>query len=62
MLEIERGKAKPYEGNYTQYLEQKQREIDVQRAQNARTEKVLARELEWIRRTLPRARSSPRRA
>ena len=61
MLEIERGKAKPYEGNYTQYLEQKQREIDVQRAQNARTEKVLARELEWIRRT-PAARQKQSKA
>ena len=61
MLEIERGKAKPYEGNYTAYLEQKQRENSASNAKNVRTEKVLARELEWIRRT-PAARQKQSKA
>jgi ATP-binding cassette ChvD family protein len=61
MLEIERGKAKPYEGNYTAYLEQKQREQAASSSQNARTEKVMARELEWIRRT-PAARQKQSKA
>ncbi len=56
MLEIERGKAVPYEGNYTGYLEAKQKRLDVKRKQDANRNKVLARELEWIRRT-PGART-----
>ena len=51
MLEIVRGKARPYQGNYSTYLEQRQRELDVQRRQDASRAKVLARELEWIRKT-----------
>ena len=56
MLEIERGKAYPYQGNYSVYLEQKQKLLDMKRRSDASREKVLARELEWIRRT-PAART-----
>ncbi|MCP3917809.1 MAG: energy-dependent translational throttle protein EttA [bacterium] len=56
MLEIERGKAKPYEGNYSAYLEQKSKLLDLKRKQDQSREKVLTRELEWIRKT-PAART-----
>ena len=56
MLEIERGLAVPYEGNYSSYLEAKQKRLDVKKKQDSNREKVLARELEWIRRT-PGART-----
>ena len=55
MLEIDRGKGIPYEGNYTQFLEQKQRQMNTQRQAEARTEKAFKRELEWVRQT-PAAR------
>jgi sulfate-transporting ATPase len=57
MLEVERGKAYPYEGNYSQYLELKQKKLDVKRSQDSQREKVIARELEWIRKT-PKARTT----
>jgi ATP-binding cassette ChvD family protein len=57
MLEIERGLGRPYKGNYSEYLEQKQREMETRRGQNETREKIIARELEWIRKT-PKARST----
>jgi sulfate-transporting ATPase len=59
MLEIERGKARPYEGNYSQYLEQKQRDLDTRR--QSRLEKTYQRELEWVRKT-PAARAKRSKA
>ena len=56
MLEIERGLARPYEGNYTTYLEAKAKMLDVKKKNDVSREKVLQRELEWIRRT-PGART-----
>jgi ATP-binding cassette ChvD family protein len=61
MLELERGLGRPYKGNYSEYLEQKQRELDVKRGQNETREKVIARELEWIRKT-PKARTTRSKA
>ncbi|MBL8857515.1 MAG: energy-dependent translational throttle protein EttA [Planctomycetes bacterium] len=57
MLEIERGQGRPYKGNYSEYLEQKQREMETRRGQNETREKIIARELEWIRQT-PKARNT----
>jgi energy-dependent translational throttle protein EttA len=56
MLEIERGQTRPYEGNYTMYLEAKAKMLDVKKKNDVSREKVLQRELEWIRRT-PGART-----
>ena len=61
MLEIERGKGRPYEGNYSTYLEQKRRELEVRAGQDATREKILERELEWIRKT-PKARTTRSKA
>ncbi len=61
MLEIERGRAIPYEGNYSTYLEKKQGQLDTKRHQDAKREKTIARELEWIRKT-PKARGTRSKA
>ncbi len=61
MLEIDRGIGRPYKGNYSEYLEQKQRELDVKRGQNETREKVISRELEWMRKT-PKARTTRSKA
>jgi sulfate-transporting ATPase len=57
MLEIERGRGRPYQGNYSEYLQQKQNELEARRGQNEQRERVIARELEWIRKT-PKARTT----
>ena len=61
MLEIERGQGTPYKGNYTNYLEQKETRLDIQRHQDSKRAKVISRELEWIRRT-PAARQTRSKA
>ncbi len=61
MLEIERGMGRPYKGNYSEYLEQKQKELETRRGQNETREKIIARELEWIRKT-PKARTTRSKA
>src|SRR5688572_590397 len=48
MLEIERGAARPYEGNYRQYLEQKQKLLSERAGKSAQVEKMLAKEREWL--------------
>jgi energy-dependent translational throttle protein EttA len=57
MLEIERGKGVPYQGNYSDYLAQKQRELSQKRSSDARLLKSLEREQEWISQT-PKARTT----
>ncbi|MEZ5989101.1 MAG: energy-dependent translational throttle protein EttA [Planctomycetota bacterium] len=61
MLEIERGKAIPYEGNYSAYLEKKASRLDVERKQDAARERKIKQELEWIR-TAPKARTTKNKA
>ena len=57
ILELDRGQGIPYEGNYTSWLEQKQKRIEQEaREENAR-QKTLANELEWIRKN-PKARQA----
>jgi energy-dependent translational throttle protein EttA len=61
ILELDRGRGIPWEGNYSSWLEQKQRRMELEgKAQEAR-ERTLARELEWIRMS-PRARVAKPRA
>ncbi|MAU40270.1 MAG: energy-dependent translational throttle protein EttA [Kordiimonas sp.] len=61
VLELDRGHAIPYEGNYSSWLEQKQKRL----AQESRTEearqRTLDRELEWIRQS-PKARQAKSKA
>ncbi len=57
MLEIERGQARPYKGNYSAYLEAKTKMLDVKRKSDSSRAKVLAREKEWLSKT-PAARTT----
>src|SRR5690606_20606521 len=49
ILELDRGRAYPYEGNYTTYLETKQARLKVEGQKDAKLRKRLADELEWVR-------------
>ena len=49
ILELDRGKAHPYEGNYTTYLETKKDRLKIEGQKDAKRAKVLERELEWVR-------------
>ncbi|HEU5008442.1 MAG TPA: energy-dependent translational throttle protein EttA [Jatrophihabitantaceae bacterium] len=49
ILELDRGHAYPYEGNYTTYLEKKSERLKVQGKKDVKTAKRLADELDWVR-------------
>ena len=49
ILEIDRGRAYPYEGNYSTYLETKQARLKVEGAKDVKRAKRLADELDWVR-------------
>jgi ATP-binding cassette ChvD family protein len=49
ILEIDRGRAYPYEGNYSTYLEKKAQRLAVQGRKDVRLQKRLTDELEWVR-------------
>ena len=61
ILELDRGAGIPWEGNYSSWLDQKQRRLDVEQKQETRRRRTLARELEWIRMS-PRARQAKGKA
>jgi ATP-binding cassette ChvD family protein len=61
ILELDRGHAYPYEGNYSTYLETKATRIKVEGAKDAKRRKRLDDELEWVR-SSPRARQAKSRA
>jgi ATP-binding cassette ChvD family protein len=61
ILELDRGHAYPYEGNYTTYLETKATRLKVEGAKDAKKQKRLADELEWVR-SSARARQTKSRA
>jgi ATP-binding cassette ChvD family protein len=61
ILELDRGHAYPYEGNYSTYLETKAARIRVEGAKDAKRRKRLEDELEWVR-SSPRARQAKSRA
>ncbi|MBE0553734.1 MAG: energy-dependent translational throttle protein EttA [Rhodobacteraceae bacterium] len=49
ILELDRGRGIPYEGNYSSWLEQKAKRLAQEAREDRSTQKVLERELEWIR-------------
>jgi ATP-binding cassette ChvD family protein len=61
ILELDRGRAYPYEGNYSTYLETKAARIKVEGQKDAKRRKRLEDELEWVR-SSPRARQAKSRA
>jgi len=61
ILELDRGRGIPYEGNYSAWLEQKQKRLAVEEKQETARQRTLAHELEWIRAS-PRARQAKSKA
>ena len=49
ILELDRGQAHPYEGNYSTYLETKKDRLKIEGAKDAKRAKMLERELDWVR-------------
>ena len=49
ILELDRGKTHPYEGNYSTYLETKKERLKIEGQKDAKRAKMLERELEWVR-------------
>jgi ATP-binding cassette ChvD family protein len=61
ILELDRGRGIPWEGNYSSWLEQKQQRLQREEKHAAARQKTLLRELEWIR-MAPRARQAKSKA
>ena len=61
ILELDRGKAFPFEGNYTGWLEQKEKRLAQEEQEESARQRTLARELEWVR-SSPRARQAKGKA
>jgi ATP-binding cassette ChvD family protein len=61
ILEIDRGKTHPYEGNYSTYLETKASRLQVEGKRDAKRAKILERELDWAR-SNPKARQAKNKA
>lgn len=61
ILELDRGKGIPFEGNYTSWLEQKQKRLEQEERRETRRQRELKRELEWVRMS-PKARATKNKA
>jgi ATP-binding cassette ChvD family protein len=61
ILELDRGRAYPYEGNYSTYLEKKRERLEVQGKKDAKLAKRLSDELDWVR-SSPKARQTKSKA
>ena len=61
ILELDRARAFPFEGNYSSWLEQKQTRLAIEEKQESKRQRTLARELDWIRMS-PRARQAKGKA
>ena len=61
ILEIDRGKGIPFEGNYTAWLEAREKRLKIEKSKSKARERTLTRELEWIRMS-PKARQAKSKA
>jgi ATP-binding cassette ChvD family protein len=61
ILELDRGRAYPYEGNYTTYLDTKASRLKVEGNKDAKRKREIERELEWVRAS-PKARQAKSKA
>jgi len=61
ILELDRGRGIPYEGNYTEYLDNKSKRLAQEGREQEAREKTLSRELEWVRQS-PKARQAKSKA
>lgn len=61
ILELDRGEGIPWKGNYSSWLEQKSKRLEIEEKGNIRRKKILERELEWVRMS-PKARHAKSKA
>ena len=61
ILELDRGEGHPFKGNYTSWMEQKQKRLQQEEKQESARQKALARELEWVS-SSPKARQAKGKA
>ncbi|THD75905.1 energy-dependent translational throttle protein EttA [Thalassobius vesicularis] len=61
ILELDRGRGIPYEGNYSAWLEQKAKRLEQEAREDKAKQKTLERELEWMRQS-PKARQAKQKA
>ena len=61
ILELDRGKGIPFQGNYSSWLEQKQQRLAIEEKTESARRRTLARELEWVRMS-PKARHDKSKA
>jgi len=61
ILELDRGEGIPWRGNYSSWLEQKAKRLEIEEKGNVRRRKILERELEWVRMS-PKARHAKSKA
>ncbi|MGZ8687670.1 MAG: energy-dependent translational throttle protein EttA, partial [Gaiellaceae bacterium] len=61
ILELDRGKGLPFQGNYSSWLEQKQARLAIEEKTESARRRTLARELEWVRMS-PKARHAKSKA
>jgi ATP-binding cassette ChvD family protein len=60
ILELDRGRGVPYQGNYTGWLEQKQKRLEAEARQETTRRKTIERELEWVRMNASARRNKPK--
>ncbi len=61
ILELDRGEGIPFQGNYSAWLDQKQKRLEVEQQQEKKRQKTLQRELEWIQKN-PKGRQTKNKA
>ncbi|HRE21402.1 MAG TPA: ATP-binding cassette domain-containing protein, partial [Rhabdaerophilum sp.] len=61
ILELDRGKGIPYEGNYTSWLQQKQKRLEQEGREDAARQRTMSREQEWVA-SSPKARQAKNKA
>ena len=61
ILELDRGEGIPWKGNYSSWLEQKTKRLELEEKQESRRRKTLQHELEWVR-MAPKARQAKQKA
>jgi ATP-binding cassette ChvD family protein len=61
ILELDRGEGHPFKGNYTSWMEQKQKRLEAEEKTESARQKTLKRELEWVRAS-PKARQAKSKA
>jgi energy-dependent translational throttle protein EttA len=60
ILELDRGRGIPYQGNYSGWLEQKQKRLAQEERQESSRQRTIAQELEWVRLNASARRSKPK--